>query len=105
MEELLSPEGAGKLLGVSTRTIQRWDKEGLIKVIRTPKQETLLLVKKRIADRVKELSVEEGFNVDFVYPNWTSKKCSLCGTRGERFFPFGSTALGVQAADIRSMLM
>jgi len=37
MEELLTPKEAGKLLGVSTRTIQRWDKEGLIKVIRTPK--------------------------------------------------------------------
>lgn len=35
--ELLSPKEAGKLLGVSTRTIQRWDKQGLIKVIRTPK--------------------------------------------------------------------
>ncbi len=36
-EELLSPKEAGKLLGVSTRTIQRWDKQGLIKTVRTPK--------------------------------------------------------------------
>jgi len=35
-ERLLSPKEAGKLLGVSTKTIQRWDKKGLIKVIRTP---------------------------------------------------------------------
>ncbi|EDP73386.1 predicted site-specific integrase/resolvase, partial [Hydrogenivirga sp. 128-5-R1-1] len=37
MEKLLTPKEASKLLGVSTRTIQRWDKQGLIKVIRTPK--------------------------------------------------------------------
>jgi putative resolvase len=36
-KELLSPKEAGKLLGVSTRTIQRWDKQGLIKTVRTPK--------------------------------------------------------------------
>ena len=37
MEKLLTPKEASKLLGVSTRTIQRWDKQGLIKVVRTPK--------------------------------------------------------------------
>ncbi|GEM_PF-2275033 len=50
-------------------------------------------LRKRITDRVKELSIEEGFSVDFVYPGWTSKKCSLCGAKGERFSPSGSTAL------------
>jgi putative transposase len=50
-------------------------------------------LRKRIVDRVQEISIEEGFNVDFVYPGWTSKKCSLCGTKGERFSPSGSTAL------------
>ena len=35
-ERYLTPKEAGKLLGVSTRTIQRWDKKGLIKVVRTP---------------------------------------------------------------------
>jgi len=29
----------------------------------------------------------------FVYPRWTSKRCSLCGAKGERFSPSGSTAL------------
>jgi len=37
MEKLLTPKEASKLLGVSTKTIQRWDKQGLIKVVRTPK--------------------------------------------------------------------
>jgi len=36
MKQLLTPKEAGKLLGVSTKTIQRWDKSGLIKVVRTP---------------------------------------------------------------------
>jgi len=58
MEELLSPKEAGKLLGVSTRTIQRWDKEGLIKVVRTPKgrrripkSEVLRLLQEKLNDR------------------------------------------------------
>ena len=58
MEELLTPKEAGKLLGVSTRTIQRWDKEGLIRVIRTPKgrrripkSEVLRLLKEKLNDR------------------------------------------------------
>lgn len=50
-------------------------------------------LRKKITDRVKELSVEEDFSVDFVYPRWTSKRCSLCGGEGERFSPSGSTAL------------
>jgi len=29
----------------------------------------------------------------FVYPRWTSKRCSLCGAKGERFSPSGSTTL------------
>ncbi len=36
MEQLFTPKEAGKLLGVSTKTIQRWDKSGLIKVVKTP---------------------------------------------------------------------
>jgi len=50
-------------------------------------------LRKKVVDRVIELSVEEGFKVDFVYPRWTSKRCSLCGAKGERFSPSGSTAL------------
>lgn len=50
-------------------------------------------LRKKIVDRVQELSIEEGFKVDFVNPRWTSKKCSLCGAKGERFSPSGSTAL------------
>ena len=50
-------------------------------------------LRKKIVDRVQEISIEEGFNVDFVYPGWTSRKCSFCGTKGERFSPSGSTAL------------
>lgn len=58
MEELLSPKSAGKLLGVSTRTIQRWDKQGLIKTVRTPKgrrriplSEVKRILKQRTNDR------------------------------------------------------
>jgi len=58
MEELLTPKEAGKLLGVSTRTIQRWDKEGLIKVVRTPKgrrripkSEVLRILREKFNDR------------------------------------------------------
>ncbi len=50
-------------------------------------------LRKKIVDRVQELSIEEGFKVDFVNPRWTSKRCSLCGAKGERFSPSGSTAL------------
>jgi len=50
-------------------------------------------LRKKVVDRVVELSVEEGFKVDFVYPRWTSKRCSFCGAKGERFSPGGSTAL------------
>ncbi|WP_132525339.1 zinc ribbon domain-containing protein [Phorcysia thermohydrogeniphila] len=47
-------------------------------------------LRKKTTDRVKELSVEEGFSVDFVYPRWTSKRCSLCESKGERFSSKGS---------------
>jgi len=35
MESLYTPKEAKKLLGVTTRTIQRWDKEGKIRAVRT----------------------------------------------------------------------
>jgi putative resolvase len=35
MERLYTLKEAKKLLGVTTRTIQRWDKEGKIRVVRT----------------------------------------------------------------------
>lgn len=35
MERLYTLKDAKKLLGVKTRTIQRWDKEGRIGVVRT----------------------------------------------------------------------
>jgi len=35
MEKLYTLKEAKKLLGVTTRTIQRWDKDGKIKVVRT----------------------------------------------------------------------
>lgn len=57
-ERLLSPKEAGKLLGVSTKTIQRWDEKGLIKVVRTPTgrrripySEIQRILKERINDR------------------------------------------------------
>jgi putative resolvase len=34
MERLYTLKEAKKLLGVTTRTIQRWDKEGKIRVVR-----------------------------------------------------------------------
>jgi excisionase family DNA binding protein len=36
MDKLLTMKSAKELLGVSTRTIQNWDKEGKIKIVRTP---------------------------------------------------------------------
>ncbi|MHC1610354.1 MAG: MerR family DNA-binding transcriptional regulator, partial [Candidatus Methanospirareceae archaeon] len=36
MEKLLTIKEAKLLLGVTTHTIQEWDKKGLIRVIRTP---------------------------------------------------------------------
>jgi len=50
-------------------------------------------MRRRIQERVKELGLEEGFRVDFVYPNYTSMRCSRCGSEGERFSPSGSRAL------------
>jgi len=35
MEKLYTLKEAKKLLGVTTRTIQRWDKDGKIRVVRT----------------------------------------------------------------------
>ncbi|MEM2479870.1 MAG: helix-turn-helix domain-containing protein, partial [Candidatus Bathyarchaeia archaeon] len=35
MEKLYTLKEAKRLLGVTTRTIQRWDKEGKIRVVRT----------------------------------------------------------------------
>jgi len=35
MEKLYTLKEAKKLLGVAARTIQRWDKEGKIRVVRT----------------------------------------------------------------------
>jgi len=32
-------------------------------------------LRKRITDRVKEISLEKGFRVGFVYPGWTSMQC------------------------------
>ncbi|AAC07953.1 zinc ribbon domain-containing protein [Aquifex aeolicus] len=50
-------------------------------------------MRRKIQERVKELGLEEGFGLDFVYPHYTSKKCSKCGYEGERFSPSGSKAL------------
>ena len=36
MDKLLTMKEAKELLGVSTRTIQNWDKEGKINIVRTP---------------------------------------------------------------------
>ncbi|MFC3883627.1 IS607 family transposase, partial [Bacillus songklensis] len=36
MEKLLNMKEARQLLGVSTRTIQNWDKDGKIQIVRTP---------------------------------------------------------------------
>ncbi len=36
MEEYLTPQKASGILGVSIKTIQRWDKSGIIRCIRTP---------------------------------------------------------------------
>ena len=36
MDKLLTMKEAKELLGVSTKTIQNWDKAGTIKVVRTP---------------------------------------------------------------------
>jgi putative resolvase len=35
MERLYTLKEAKKLLGVTTRTIQRWDREGKIRIVRT----------------------------------------------------------------------
>ena len=36
MEEYLSPRKASRILGVSVKTIQRWDRSGMIRCVRTP---------------------------------------------------------------------
>jgi len=50
-------------------------------------------LKSRIIDKVKEKGLEKGYKVDDIYPQYTSQRCSKCGTIGERFSPNGSTAL------------
>ncbi len=36
MEKLYTLKEAKRLLGVQTKAIQRWDREGMIRVVRTP---------------------------------------------------------------------
>ena len=50
-------------------------------------------MRRSIHERVEYLSLENGYAIDFVYPHYTSKRCSVCGSRGERFSPKGSKAL------------
>lgn len=50
-------------------------------------------LRRKVVERVKEIKVEEGFEVDFVNPKNTSQRCSKCGSKGERFSPAGSKAL------------
>ncbi len=50
-------------------------------------------LRRSIVERVKEKGLENGYKVDTVYPQYTSKRCSKCGLIGERFSPNGSTAL------------
>ena len=46
-----------------------------------------------IQERMEYLSLENGYGMDFVCPRYTSKRCSVCGSEGERFSPNGSKAL------------
>lgn len=50
-------------------------------------------LRKSIIEKVKEKGLENGYKVDTIYPQYTSKRCSKCGLIGERFSPNGSTAL------------
>jgi putative transposase len=50
-------------------------------------------MRRSIVERVEYLSFEKGYAIDFVYPHYTSKRCSVCGSEGERFSPKGSKAL------------
>ncbi len=50
-------------------------------------------LRKGIVDRVEYLSLEKGYGIGFVYPRYTSKRCCVCGAKGERFSPKGSKAL------------
>ncbi len=50
-------------------------------------------LRKGIVDRVEYLSLEKGYSMSFVYPHYTSKRCCMCGAKGERFSPKGSKAL------------
>jgi len=50
-------------------------------------------LRKKIVGRVEEKGLEKGYKVDYIYPQYTSKRCSRCGQLGERFSPNGSTGL------------
>ena len=50
-------------------------------------------MRRSIQERVEYLSLENGYAIDFVYPHHTSRRCSVCGSLGERFSPSGSKAL------------
>ncbi len=50
-------------------------------------------LRRAIVEKVEEKGIERGYKVDYVYPQYTSKRCSRCGLIGERFSPNGSTAL------------
>ena len=41
-EKLLTPKKATSLLGITTKTLQNWDKEGKIKIIRTPTNQRMI---------------------------------------------------------------
>ena len=50
-------------------------------------------MRRKIQERLEYLGLENGYGIDFVYPHHTSKRCSICGSEGERFSPKGSKAL------------
>lgn len=63
-EKLYSPKEASKILGIHIRTLQRWDNEGVLKVIRTPNNRRK--IPQSEIDRLLNKSNENNTKIDTV---------------------------------------
>jgi excisionase family DNA binding protein len=85
MEKLYTLKEAREILRVCTKTIQRWDKEGKIKCIRTPGNRRLIPESEilRIIGKINHLKVENAENKSLITGTETKKEEAVPKTKIE----------------------
>ena len=85
MEKLYTLKEAREILRVCTKTIQRWDKEGKIKCIRTPGNRRLIPESEilRIIGKINHLKVENAENKSLITETETKKEETVPKTKIE----------------------